>query len=338
MRLKLIKSMRVFLVMSLACHAIIEAKSAIPFDTLQTPKGIKILFFEQPTAATLSMMIGFKKSGTDYSPPQKQGLVSLISRLLQEKGNCLLPSQNSVLHFYDESFYKAVFPIRIASNHNQLHTILTVLAQCLRDPKVSSDNLQSLIKIQTAAAEKFLQSLQEPKNLALYTLMRQLFNPHPCSFPAGLPDDLATIDQNDIEDFFKNHFTQENLVISIAGAICPTDLIQIVDDTLGALPVKGTKAIPDIQRPTAAQYPKKYYSFRDIPYSVLALGQPWFDVFHPDYYAAQLLSLHLEWKIGEAFYKKFTEKNPSMHRYEATRSTADACPRYAYPSCLVHDR
>jgi hypothetical protein len=64
----------------------LPATALLPFQTLHTPKGFEILFLENRNASTITVHLGFKKSGVWYDRLKSNGFLSLFTSQILQNG------------------------------------------------------------------------------------------------------------------------------------------------------------------------------------------------------------------------------------------------------------
>lgn len=297
----------------------------IPFQELQTPKGLKVLFFENSKTPQVSLYIGFKKSGIAYDPPGKRGLAWIVASFLQEKleqrKSAFTPffqQQEMQLKFYEQAAYdQENFVIELTSSITHLSTALSLLTDCLRQPYNLKSQFKKILQMKIAAISH---SLKNPDAIANFTFSQLIINRRPdSSLPVNpsesfftiqekdiidyIQENLSNISENDVREYMQAHFTRENLVVGAAGSIKPDQLMLLLDESLGKLPVKSLKTVVDMQSPTISDQPKKAYIFKDIPGSVIYFGQPWKTKTYREHYATELLKTQL-WVVIIQYFKQ----------------------------------
>jgi zinc protease len=91
----------------------------------------------------------------------------------------------------------------------------------------------------------------QPYGLATENILRRLYPAgHPYSWPViGSMADLSAASLDDVKGFFKNYYTPNNAVMSIAGDINPAETRRLVERYFGAVP-RG----PEVKRATPAPF------------------------------------------------------------------------------------
>lgn len=269
--------------------ATLWAIEPILFQELSTPRGLKALFLGNHNTPTIKLLIGFKKSGYDDDLIENRGLLSvLVAQILQEgieQHTQALKLKGIKFQFGDVFFNKEHFCFQLESPTEQLEKALTLLCDYLYHLRISLHEypiykFQKILKAHKAETQVALKTLVEPdtKFLAQYTLYQLISGQHLFS-PAKILSEILTgterLSLRDVTDYIQHHFTQENLIISVAGNIQPDRLIQAIDATLGRLPMKSSQLAVNLPSRKLSQKVQKQYIFKDMPDSIICFGQPW---------------------------------------------------------------
>lgn len=99
-----------------------------------------------------------------------------------------------------------------------------------------------------------------------------LWKDHPLSLPiVGKLENINKITENDILEFLKEHYTLDNILISISGKVNNTDsVVSIIEESFNNLPIESNRKENDI-RNTEINF-ETDYEYRNINQAYLCLG------------------------------------------------------------------
>ena len=116
-----------------------------------------------------------------------------------------------------------------------------------------------------------------------------MFQDHPYARPTrGTEASIAAITADDLRGFVQARFARDQLYIGVVGDITPEELAGLLDQTFLSLPEKAESfAVDEAAVKNAGDV---VVIEKNIPQSVVALGQDGFKRDDPDYYAAYVVN------------------------------------------------
>lgn len=201
------------------------------FDTT-LPGGINVLVIENNKIPAVSVRLVFRNAGS-YFDDGKFGLASLTAELLT-KGT----KNRSATQIAEEIDFiggnlntgsdwdGSYVSLSLLKKH--LSTGIDVLADVVLNPVFSEDEIT---RVKDQRLSSILQGKDDAGNLTDKMFNKVLFGNHPYAFPAeGTEESIKSMKKSDYEDFYKNHYTPQNLILAFVGDITKEEAIKIVND------------------------------------------------------------------------------------------------------------
>jgi zinc protease len=261
---------------------------------------------------TISFRIWFKV-GSQNDPKGKEGLADITASMLTEAAT----TSNSYEKVLDKLFplaagYSATTSVEMTVITGRVHRdnlkeYLPLFTDAILRPAFRQDDLDRIKSQAVSYLENTLRHSSD-EELGKAVLYAEVFAGTPYShIAAGLVESVRSITLNDVEGFYRGHFTRDNVVIGIGGGY-EADVLRRIREELGALPA-GTPA------PVPTSVPKALEGFhvaiveKDAPATAISMGFP-IDVLRGarDWYA---LAIANSW-LGE-------HRNSSSHLYQVIR-------------------
>ncbi|MDX2028018.1 MAG: pitrilysin family protein [Alphaproteobacteria bacterium] len=211
---------------------------AVSIQEVASKNGIKAWLVEDHKLPLVAMRFAFR-GGVEQDPADRQGLANLTVNMLTQGAGA-----------YDAAAFQqelADHSIQMSFDANRdallggLKTLkeeqgkaFELLRLALTQPRFDTTELERQ-RGQQLAALRF--QLGNPEWQARYALFQQIFGTHPYgSRRLGSTESLARITRDDIASFAAQHLARSNLIIAVAGDITGDELVQLLDQTFGALP------------------------------------------------------------------------------------------------------
>jgi zinc protease len=175
-------------------------------------------------------------AGSLFDPMDKLGLAYFTSLALM-RGTQLTDYQT----LYDRLESAGASLGFAASVHNtnfggkalaeDLPLLISTLAESLRTPTFPEQQLGSVrAQLLTALAVR----AQDTNDMAALTFDRLLFGSHPYARPEdGFSETIQHIQRDDLVEFHRTHYSPENLVIVVVGAVNANAVFDVVEKELG---------------------------------------------------------------------------------------------------------
>lgn len=203
----------------------------------QLSNGLILLVLENHANPTVSLSGAFR-AGEYFNPPEKDGLASLTSSMLN-KGTARrskieiaeeLESSGARINFSSNTFTVSLGGQALS---HDLPMLIATMAEELRTPTFPSNELEKLKQRVIAGIKED----QDETRVRAYERMTQIVFPkgHPYHRPAGekLIREIESISVEDIRRFYYNHYGPGSLILAIAGDIDAGQVRDLVEAQLG---------------------------------------------------------------------------------------------------------
>ena len=257
------------------------------------PQGGEIVVVENPLSPTVSIKVSIP-AGSLYDPPGKSGLSLLTAAMLkrgtlkdkQESFTQKLAILGSELDTSSE-FERMVISGRALPQ--QLMPTLTLMFDMLQNPRFDEAAF-SVLKQRVLGY--FKNKLSDPDTLARDTLYTRLY-------PAGHPyhlstaktfEDMQTITLAEVKAFYKKHYGQDKIVVSVVGDIQAAKTGAQLEAKIKALPVSERAIrvpIPTVPAQTQGESVRIFVPEQSNVSIAMGLPTP-INAFSHDFFAAQL--------------------------------------------------
>jgi zinc protease len=204
-----------------------------------------------PNAATplVAVQIRFD-AGSIQDPAGKEGLAALTSLMIGQAGTAKRSYTDLVEALYpmaagvNVNTDREVTVIGGMVHRDRLTDYTALLEEALLTPGFSKDDFERNKDQLSSALSSGLRSNDE--RLGLELLQEKIFQGHPYGHsPIGTVEGLQHITLDDVKQFYKEHYTQANLMLGVAGGY-PADYVARLTKDLAALPAgqKGRAPLP----------------------------------------------------------------------------------------------
>lgn len=203
----------------------------------QLSNGLILLVLENHANPTVSLSGAFR-AGEYFNPPEKDGLASLTSSMLN-KGTARrskieiaeeLESSGARINFSSNTFTVSLGGQALSRD---LPMLMATMSEELRTPTFPSDELDKLKQRVIAGIKED----QDETRVRAYERMTQIVFPkdHPYHRPSGekLIREIESIDVEDIRRFYYNYYGPGSMILAIAGDIDAEQVRDLVDAQFG---------------------------------------------------------------------------------------------------------
>ena len=244
------------------------APAKIAYRPLVAPAPLTIVALPVPNKPIVSVRLVFRSGSVD-DPAGKEGLTALTTRLLVEGGTKELSASQLLEALFPmaaelDSFTDKELTVVSGRVHkDKLARFLTIFTDVLLNPRLDPKELERLKAEQLNAVKSRLRG-ENDEELGKVGLDSLLYAGHPYGhWVTGTEKGLGAITLDDVKTQWQRIFTQDRLIIGLAGAVDEA-LQKKVKDALSKLPAKGAErpSLPDasgvrgktliIQRDTAS--------------------------------------------------------------------------------------
>ncbi len=255
------------------------------------PNGLRVLVHEDMATPLVAVNITYNVGSRDEHA-EKTGFAHLFEHLMFA-GSKNVPDFDDPLqraggenNAYTTNDYTTFYEIVPAEN---LETALWIESDRMMALRISRKSLEVQRKV---VVEEFKETcLNEPYGDAWHHLSELMYREHPYRWPViGLaPEHVENATLDDVRAFYKNWYTPNNAVLSIAGNVRPDAALQLAEKWFGSIP-----AGPGMLRQLAAEPPqegprrKEVHARVPVPAVYLAFRMP--ARLDPAFYPVDLLS------------------------------------------------
>lgn len=291
----------------------------VPFTRQILPNGLRVLVHEDVSTPLVAINITYYVGSRDEQP-DKTGFAHLFEHLMFA-GSKNAPDFDDPLqraggenNAYTTNDYTTFYEILPAEN---LETAFWLESDRMLALNISKKALDVQRKV---VVEEFKETcLNEPYGDSWHHLSELMYHAHPYRWPViGLvPEHVEKAELDDVRSFFKNWYTPNNAVLSVAGNIRPEDAFRLAEKWFAAIP-KG----PEMHRQLMPEPPQDAPRRREVrssnvpvPAVYLAFRTP--ARLHPDFYAVDLLSDVLAQGQSSRLYRRLLKERHLFSQIDA---------------------
>lgn len=287
-------------------------------------KTVRISPFKDIGVVTVSLC--FKNAGEKLSPKYKESLVSLLSKSM---GNATDSKTREQLQAYSLQHNTHVsfstndddFIITGKCPSHKLAELFCLLKDILFHSRFNNEDTARFKREMIAST---LQSMQSPDSQLGELIKKTIFSNHPYgTLQETYLASLKNISNADLKSYMKNHFAQENLIISACGDINEGELIAQISGIIKLLPKTPKIHLPNNVK-LVGPY-KKYTQTFPVPQTVIRMVHEGIDVHHPDFFALNIAAGCLSNQGIGILWKKVREEKGLTYGIGAGFSMQDHC-------------
>ncbi len=253
--------------------------------------GLRILVHEDKATPLVAVNITYNVGSRDEHA-EKTGFAHLFEHLMFA-GSKNVPDFDDPLqraggenNAYTTNDYTTFYEIVPAEN---LETALWLESDRMLALRISRKSLDVQRKV---VVEEFKETcLNEPYGDAWHHLSELMYREHPYRWPViGLaPEHVANATLDDVRAFYKNWYTPNNAVLSIAGNVRPDEAVQLAEKWFGNIP-SGPATLRQLPAEPPQEGPrrKEVHARVPVPAVYLAFRMP--ARLDPAFYPVDLLS------------------------------------------------
>lgn len=272
---------------------IFAAQSAFAVDIQKviSPKyKIEAWLVESSQLPMVNVQVAFR-AGSVYDENKKAGLSAFTAHMIPEGSGSMNASEFTqaveevgALFSAQPGLLSSTYSMRMLSEHKEKS--FDLLGQALTWPRFDEDAFQ---RVKGQMQTSIRKSSQSPGHVANEILKAHLYESHPYGRPSsGTLESLENIELKDIQKFYSENYTRQNMLVSVVGDIKPDELGQKLDILFNSMP-KGVK-VNSLQEKTIEFTPKLIRHEMNVPQSTVYLAAPAITRDDPDYYAAYAMN------------------------------------------------
>lgn len=278
------------LVLGTLAHA---QMNKVDFQQYTLDNGMHVILHQDKTTPIVAVSIMYHV-GSKNENPDRTGFAHFFEHLLFEGSENIKRGQfdkyvenaGGTLNAntsYDRTYYYEILP------SNQLELGLWLESERLLHAKVEQVGIETQREV--VKEERRQRIDNQPYGSVLLESFKRAYVKHPYNWPViGYMEHLNAAEEKDYKDFYKNFYTPNNAVLSIAGDIDYDEAKRLIAKYFGTIPVKNQ----DIYRPSIVEPPltkeirDTIYDNIQLPAAVISYRIP--PQGTPDYYAVSMLS------------------------------------------------
>jgi zinc protease len=219
-------------------------------------------------------------TGSAYDPKGKEGVAALTAALLAQGGSRALPYEKIVEAVYPMGVNsplgwqidKEMTVFAVTTHADNLDKHYALIREMLLDPGFRQEDFTRLKKDALNFLRLNLRNGND-EELGKETLYNMIYSNHPYGHHnIGAVGALERIALSDVQDFYRQHYTQSNLIVGLAGGY-PASFPQKVTTDFGKLPT-GTAMRAKMDVPRLDKGMKIEIIERDTRSTAISLGFP----------------------------------------------------------------
>ena len=271
--------------------------------------GIVVIAIENSAADIIATRL-FIRAGSQWESREKAGLSHLLSALLT-KGTQQLSSieiaerVESVGAQLSADTATDYFLLSLKTVSTDWPEMLELAGQMLRYPSFPETEveLERHLTIQDIRSQK-----EQPFNIAFEQLRQAMYQDHPYALSIlGTEAAIAKLLRSDLEDYHQTYFRPDNLVISVAGRVTPTEAIEQIERVFGDWQAPQTPVNQPVL-PLIKSQPSRVITPQETQQSIVMLGYLASAVKDPNYAALKLLNTYLGNGLSSRLFVELREK------------------------------
>lgn len=263
---------------------------AIEIQRVTSPGGIEAWLVQDPSVPILSIEFSFR-GGRTYDQPEKAGLSSLISGLLDE-GAGDLDSKTFQAELQNRSIRMSfsagrdTFRGSLKALNKHRKKAVELLELALTKPRFDPEPIE---RMRQQALVRLKRQSTNPDYIAGRTWASVVYGDHSYGVPSGgTAETLAGITRQDLVNFVETRFARNLLIIGVTGDITPDALGPLLDRAFGSLAPKAT--LRPIEAARLQLVGHTYVVDLDVPQSSIVFGQPGLKRSDPDWYTGLVMN------------------------------------------------
>jgi zinc protease len=293
-----------------------------PIQRTVLNNGLVVLVTENPAADILAARI-FVRAGSCYESRDKAGLAHLLSAVMPKGCDGLSSLEiaekvESVGASLSTDAASDYFLLSLKTVTADFAEILALAGQLLRSPTFPDTQVELERKL---ALQDIRSQKEQPFSLAFEQLRLAMYQNHPYAMSVlGTETSISNITRADLVEYHQTHFRPDNIVISIAGRISPSQALDLVTEVFGDWQIP-TQQQPKLDVPEIPVSPQSCLKPLNTQQSIVMLGYMGPAVNTPEYAALKLLSTYLGNGLSSRLFVELREKRGLAYEVSAIYST-----------------
>ncbi len=261
--------------------------NAVEIQKLDTKVARSGLYVQQTEIPTVNILLTFK-AGTIFEDGYSHGTANLVANLLTAGTEAQSAQQ------IQQSLEKLASNIAVYSSRDDIKIEVTALAdnveptlQILQEILTSSVFPDRELKILKSSVLQAIRQQQEsPGFLAMYTARKEFYgedNVKAYVSSLGTEKSIAKITKQDLQRYFKNYITKENMTVSVVSSLDKQIMEVLLDKYL--LPMHSGSA-KELIKPTPVTQTNWARVEKDLPQTTVLLYTKGVSRVSPEYYTS----------------------------------------------------
>lgn len=272
--------------------------------------GMVLLVHENHTADIIAGRI-FVRAGNCYEPTHQAGLGHLLSATITK--GCgdmasldIAEAVESIGASLSADIAADYFLLSLKTVTADFPEILALAGKILRSPTFPEAEVELERRL---ALQDIRSQLEQPFSVAFDKLRQAMYQNHPYGISGlGTEETLKNLRREDLLAFHSRYFRPDNMVISIAGRITPTEAVELVEEVFAKWRVTSNTSLPPLDLPAIASQPCQMATSQNTQQSIIMLGYFAPAVNDTDYAALKLLSTYLGNGLSSRLFVELREK------------------------------
>lgn len=262
----------------------------IQVQEIYTKDQVPIWLVENQDIPVISLSLCFKDAGSKADPEGKKGISKFLARMLQEGCGQLEARafkkyllENNIQLFIDQTIDHFIIEIRCPQS--ALQPAFDILKMILAEPAFADTALE---RVQHQLFTELSQAVHSEKMVAFDVMRQRCFPSHPYGYSLKSQlQNLPSLKKEDLKKFMAEYFTRDQLVVTAAGCINPSQLKEYIESIASHLSL--TRKSASIASVIPVLPGSIFVEEMDIPQSAVVFLQPGIERKDPDFYAAYLM-------------------------------------------------
>ncbi len=250
-------------------------KSSDKIQSLTTAQGVNFWLLEDHYLPIVSVKISFPHSGSAYDPNNKTGLANLVALLLNEGAgdydeftfHSELEAIATDIDFWVDEDY---FYVSLKTLSEHITQAIKLMEVALTQPHFSPESIERVKEQLKVAITK---QQQKPSYLALEKLRNKFYGNHPYARAReGTIESLDLIERKDLLHFVTEHFTKENINVSVVGDVEVEKISVLLDSSFSSLAQISNREVVAVDSPVPSSEGGVFYVSVNVPQTFIAFA------------------------------------------------------------------
>ncbi|MCS7026389.1 MAG: insulinase family protein [Bryobacteraceae bacterium] len=269
--------------------------------------GIAVISERMPHVRSVSVGI-WVKAGSRYESAQENGIAHFIEHLLfkgtqNRSAEAIAREIDSIGGNLDAFTSKELVCFNGKMLDEHLSVGFDILADLVLNPLFREEDIE---KERGVVLEELKAEFDNPELMVHDIFSEHFWKGNPLGRPIlGSNHTVKRLNQAMIRQYFHNHYTPANFVISAAGNVDHGRLVKLVEERFGHLP-PGKQSLPQPANEPSALIQMR--SKKSLEQTHVCLGVPFIEMTHPMRYAGYVLNTLLGGSVSSRLFQNVREK------------------------------